>query len=67
MMVQIALYFGSYVLTGMNMDGFLAALVAVSLRSAAYVQIIHSGIQSVDKGQTGLVGARSVQCSDYET
>ena len=49
MMVQIALvYFGSYVLIGVNMDGFLAALIAVSLNSAAYVaEIIRSGIQSI--------------------
>lgn len=54
MMVQIALvYFGSYVLTGVNLDGFVAALIAVSLNSAAYVaEIIRSGIQSIDKGQT---------------
>ena len=53
MMVQIALvYFGSYVVMGVNMDGFLAALIAVSLNSAAYVaEIIRSGIQSVEKGQ----------------
>ncbi|MCF6462083.1 amino acid ABC transporter permease [Clostridium sp. Cult1] len=53
MMVQIALvYFGSYVIIGVNMDGFLAALIAVSLNSAAYVaEIIRSGIQSIDRGQ----------------
>ena len=57
MMVQIALvYFGSYVIMGVNMDGFLAALIAVSLNSAAYVaEIIRSGIQSVDKGQREVV------------
>lgn len=54
MMVQIALvYFGSYVILGANLDGFIAALIAISLNSAAYVaEIIRSGIQSVDKGQT---------------
>lgn len=53
MIVQIAMvYFGSYALMGVNMDGFIAALIAVSLNSAAYVaEIIRSGIQSVDKGQ----------------
>ncbi|GFN35117.1 amino acid ABC transporter permease [Tepidimicrobium xylanilyticum] len=53
MMVQIALvYFGSYVILGVNINAFLAALIAVSLNSAAYVaEIIRSGIQSVDKGQ----------------
>lgn len=52
MMVQIAVvYFGSYVI-GMDMSGFTAALLAVSLNSAAYVaEIIRSGIQSIDKGQ----------------
>lgn len=54
MMVQIAIvYFGSYVMFGVDMDGFMAALIAVSLNSAAYVaEIIRSGIQSIDKGQT---------------
>ena len=53
MIVQIVMvYFGSYALMGVNMDGFIAALIAVSLNSAAYVaEIIRSGIQSVDKGQ----------------
>lgn len=53
MIVQIALvYFGSYALMGVNIDGFIAALIAVSLNSAAYVaEIIRSGIQSLDKGQ----------------
>ena len=54
MMVQISLvYFGSYVVTGVDMDAFLSALIAVALNSAAYVaEIIRSGIQSIDKGQT---------------
>lgn len=54
MMVQIALvYFGSFVLTGIDVNGFVAALIAVSLNSAAYVaEIIRSGIQSIDKGQS---------------
>lgn len=53
MIVQIALvYFGSYMLTGVDVNGFVAALIAVSLNSAAYVaEIIRSGIQSIDKGQ----------------
>lgn len=67
MMVQIALvYFGSYVLMGVNMDGFLAALIAVSLNSAAYVaEIIRSGIQSIDKGQTE--ASRSLGLSSSQT
>lgn len=67
MMVQIALvYFGSYVIMGVNMDGFLAALIAVSLNSAAYVaEIIRSGIQSIDKGQTE--ASRSLGISEKQT
>lgn len=51
--VQISMvYFGSYVLFGIDMDGFLAALIAVAINSSAYVaEIIRSGIQSIDKGQ----------------
>lgn len=54
MILQISIvYFGSYVLLGFDMDGFWAALIAVSLNSAAYVaEIIRSGIQSIDKGQS---------------
>ncbi len=67
MMVQIAIvYFGSYVLTGVNINGFIAALIAVSLNSAAYVaEIIRSGIQSVDKGQTE--ASRSLGMSSGQT
>ncbi|HZK33656.1 MAG TPA: amino acid ABC transporter permease [Tissierellaceae bacterium] len=67
MMVQIALvYFGSYVIMGVNMDGFLAALIAVSLNSAAYVaEIIRSGIQSIDKGQSE--ASRSLGISEKQT
>ena len=67
MMVQIALvYFGSYVIMGVNMDGFLAALIAVSLNSAAYIaEIIRSGIQSIDKGQAE--ASRSLGISNKQT
>lgn len=67
MMVQIAIvYFGSYVLTGVNIDGFFAALIAVALNSAAYVaEIIRSGIQSIDKGQTE--ASRSLGLSHSQT
>lgn len=67
MMVQIAIvYFGSYVLLGVNIDGFFAALIAVSLNSAAYVaEIIRSGIQSIDKGQTE--ASRSLGMSSGQT
>lgn len=67
MMVQIAIvYFGSFVIMGVNMDGFLAALIAVSLNSAAYVaEIIRSGIQSIDKGQ--VEASRSLGISEKQT
>lgn len=67
MMVQIAIvYFGSYVLLGVNINGFIAALIAVSLNSAAYVaEIIRSGIQSIDKGQTE--ASRSLGLSSKQT
>ena len=67
MMVQIALvYFGSFVIMGVNMDGFLAALIAVSLNSGAYVaEIIRSGIQSIDKGQ--VEASRSLGISEKQT
>ena len=45
-------YFGSYVLFGLDMNPFIAGIIAVSLNSGAYVaEIIRSGIQSIDKGQ----------------
>lgn len=67
MMVQISLvYFGSYVLTGLDVNGFMAALIAVSLNSAAYVaEIIRSGIQSIDKGQRE--ASRSLGISESQT
>lgn len=67
MMVQISLvYFGSYVLTGVELSGFISALIAVSLNSAAYVaEIVRSGIQSIDKGQTE--ASRSLGISQRQT
>lgn len=53
-------------LTGVNMDKFLAALIALSLNCAAYVaEIIRSGIQSIDKGQTE--ASRSLGISSSQT
>ena len=67
MMVQIAsVFFGSYVLLGVEFSGFLSALIAVSLNSAAYVaEIIRSGIQSIDKGQ--MEASRSLGISEKQT
>lgn len=53
LMVQLYMvYFGSFIVFGLDMNRFISGLVAVSLNSAAYVaEIIRSGINSVDKGQ----------------
>lgn len=66
-LVQIYLvYFGSYALLGIDIDKFLSALIAVALNSAAYVaEIIRSGIQSIDKGQTE--ASRSLGVSESDT
>lgn len=67
MMVQISLvFFGSFVLLDVKLSGFISALIAVSLNSAAYVaEIIRSGIQSIDKGQTE--ASRSLGISEKQT
>lgn len=66
-LVQISMvYFGSYVLLGIDINKFLSALIAVALNSAAYVaEIIRSGIQSIDKGQ--MEASRSLGVSHKET
>lgn len=47
------IYFGSFVAFGVDLSAFYAGVIAISLNSAAYVaEIIRSGIQAVDKGQT---------------
>jgi len=53
LMIQLYMvYFGSFIVFGLDMNRFISGLVAVSLNSAAYVaEIIRSGINSVDKGQ----------------
>ena len=66
MMVQITIvYFGSFLFFGVDMNGFLAALIAVSLNSAAYVaEIIRSGIQSIDRGQEE--AGKSLGLTEYQ-
>lgn len=66
-LVQISMvYFGTYVLLGIDINKFLSALIAVALNSAAYVaEIIRSGIQSIDKGQ--MEASRSLGVSHKET
>jgi len=53
LLVQLSfVYFAIPSLTGINISGFYAGLVAFSLNSAAYVsEIMRGGIQSIDKGQ----------------
>lgn len=65
--LQISMvYFGSYVLFGIDINKFLSALIAVALNSAAYVaEIIRSGIQSVDQGQ--VEASRSLGISSTQT
>ncbi|MCU9612398.1 amino acid ABC transporter permease [Caldibacillus lycopersici] len=47
------IYFAIPQLTGYDIDGFLAAILAFGLNSAAYVsEIIRAGIMAVDHGQT---------------
>jgi len=66
-LVQISMvYFGSYVLFGIDINKFLSALIAVALNSAGYVaEIIRSGIQSIDKGQ--MEASRSLGVSHRHT
>lgn len=67
MLVMISLvFFGSYVLSGVDLNAFISTLIAVSLNSAAYVaEIVRSGIQSIDKGQTE--ASRSLGISQSQT
>lgn len=53
LLVQIFLiYFALPKLTGQRIDPFVAAIVACSVNSGAYVaEIFRAGIQSIDKGQ----------------
>lgn len=53
LLVQIFLiYFALPKLTGQRIDPFIAAIVACSVNSGAYVaEIFRAGIQSIDKGQ----------------
>ena len=56
LLVQLSLaYFALPTLTGINISGFAAGIIAFSLNSAAYVaEIIRGGIQSVGEGSAGL-------------
>jgi polar amino acid transport system permease protein len=60
LMVQLfIIYFGLPNLVGFNMPDMAAAIMALSINSAAYVaEIIRAGIQAVDKGQ--MEAARSL-------
>jgi arginine/lysine/histidine transport system permease protein len=60
LMVQLfIIYFGLPNLIGFNMPDMAAAIMALSINSAAYIaEIIRAGIQAVDKGQ--MEAARSL-------
>ncbi|MDP4088528.1 MAG: amino acid ABC transporter permease [Bacillota bacterium] len=50
---QLGINFPDINLLGMDFSRFLSGIVALSINSSAYVcEIIRSGIQSIDKGQT---------------
>ncbi|MDO5718479.1 MAG: amino acid ABC transporter permease [Tissierellia bacterium] len=67
LMVQILLvYFGASDLFKVDVNAFVAGLIAVALNSAAYVsEIIRSGIQSIDKGQ--MEAGRSLGLTERQT
>lgn len=67
MMVQLSIIlYGSHIVFGLDIGSFLAAIIAVSLNSAAYVaEIIRSGIQSIEKGQRE--ASRSLGMSKNQT
>lgn len=60
MLLQILIvYAGSTVLFGIDLEPLVAAVVAISLNSAAYVsEIVRAGIEAVDRGQ--MEAARSL-------
>lgn len=60
MLLQIMIVFvGSDIVFGLNLKAIVAAIIAISLNSAAYVsEIVRAGIEAVDKGQ--MEAARSL-------
>ena len=67
LLVQIFLiYFALPVVTGINMNPFVAAITACSINSGAYVaEIFRAGIQSIDDGQ--MEAGRSLGLSWVQT
>ena len=67
LLVQIFLiYFALPVITGINMNPFVAAITACSINSGAYVaEIFRAGIQSIDEGQ--MEAGRSLGLSWVQT
>ncbi len=65
MLLQLSIvYFGISNLIGINLSIFTSGIIAFSLNSAAYiVEIIRSGIRSIDKGQFD--ACRSLNLSKY--
>ena len=67
LLVQIfMIYFALPLLIGTRIDPFIAAIVACSINSSAYIaEIFRAGIQSLDKGQTE--AARSIGMTWWQT
>lgn len=66
LLVQILIAYYGLDLMGVGLSAFQASLIAVSLNSSAYIsEIIRSGIESVDKGQTE--AGRSLGLSKSQT
>lgn len=63
MLLQILMvYSGTKILFNLDLTAFTAAIIAISLNSAAYVsEIVRAGIEAVDKGQ--MEAARSLGMS----
>lgn len=63
MLLQVMLaYTGSKMVLNLDLSAFSAAIIAISLNSAAYIsEIVRAGIESVDKGQ--MEAARSLGMS----
>lgn len=59
------IYFGVPQMIGYDIPAFLAAVIAFSLNSGAYMsEVIRAGIQAIDKGQTEATD--SARCTVWE-
>ena len=66
LLLQLSIvYFGISYLTGLNLSVFVSGVIAFSFNSGAYVvEIIRSGIRSIEKGQ--FEACRSLNLSKYQ-